>query len=62
MNLKERIARIDRAQEETRNFSAEHHAFAARNARWIWLFPIGGMVAGAALFGAGMACAKLLGT
>ncbi|MBR1032295.1 hypothetical protein [Bradyrhizobium liaoningense] len=61
MNLHEKIARIDRAQEETRKFAAEQRAFIAKDARTLWLFPIGGMVAGAALFGAGMAFAKLIG-
>ncbi|MBR1128409.1 hypothetical protein [Bradyrhizobium iriomotense] len=62
MNLQERIAHIDRAQKETRKFAAEQRAPIAKDAQPLWPFPIGGMVAGAALFGAGMACAKLLGT
>lgn len=62
MNLQEQIVRIDRAQEEARKFAAEQRALIAKDARRLWLFPIGGMVAGAALFGAGMAFMKLLGT
>ncbi|WP_038935958.1 hypothetical protein [Bradyrhizobium japonicum] len=61
MNLQERIARLDRAQEETRKFAAEQDALIAKDTRMLWLFPIGGMVAGAALFGAGMAFSKLIG-
>ncbi|MGY4306407.1 putative membrane protein YedE/YeeE [Bradyrhizobium sp. USDA 4369] len=60
MDLQERIARIDRAQEETRQFAAEQDALVAKDARTLWLFPLGGMVIGAALFGAGMVFAKLI--
>lgn len=62
MNLQQQIARIDRVQDETRKFAAEQRASIAKDARTLWLFPVGGMIVGAALFGAGMAFAKLLGT
>ncbi|MCS3895156.1 hypothetical protein M2171_004289 [Bradyrhizobium japonicum USDA 38] len=62
MHQQEQIARIDRAQEEIRKFAAEQRALIAKDARSLWLFPVGGMVAGAALFGAGMAFMKLMGT
>lgn len=62
MDLQEQIARIDRAQEEIRKFAAEQPALIAKDARTLWLFPIGGMIAGAALFGGGMIFAKLMGT
>lgn len=61
MNQQETIARLGRAQEETRKFAAEQRVLIAKDARTLWPFPIGGMVAGAALFGAGMAFAKLIG-
>ena len=46
MNQQETIARLGRAQEETRKFAAEQRAFIANDARTLWPFPIGGMVAG----------------
>lgn len=62
MNQQETIARLGRAQEEVRQFASEQDAPIAKDARTLWLFPIGGMVAGAALFGAGLAFMKLMGT
>ncbi|MBR1131927.1 hypothetical protein [Bradyrhizobium iriomotense] len=61
MDQQEQVARIERMQEETRKFAAEQRVLIAKDARTLWLFPVGGMVAGAALFGAGMAFAKLIG-
>lgn len=62
MNQQRRIAYIAQRQEEVRHFAAEQRALIAKDARTLWLFPIGGMVVGAALFGAGMAFTKLIGT
>jgi len=53
MDQQEQIARIERAQEETRAFVAEQRARAPK-ALNVWPFAVAGMVAGAALFGAGM--------
>lgn len=61
MNLKDQIARTDRAQELTRKFAAEQRALIGKDGRRLWLFPIGGLVRGAALFGADMAFGSCLG-
>lgn len=71
----EQIARIDRMQEETRTFVAEQHKLMARHTKLMpergnlthdiplapWQAAIGGMIVGAALFGAGVAFTKLVG-
>lgn len=62
MNQQAQIARIQRNQAEVREFVAEQHALTAKDARTVWMFPIGGMIAGASLFGAGAAFVKLIGT
>ncbi|WOH76440.1 hypothetical protein RX330_15660 [Bradyrhizobium sp. NDS-1] len=61
MNLQQQIAYIERKQEDARRFAAEQRALVAKDARMLWPFPVGGMVAGAAVFGAGMVFAKLIG-
>ncbi len=54
--LQSLIARISRKQNEVRQFCAEMH----KPPTMPWLFAIGGMIVGAALFGAGAAFMKLL--
>ena len=61
MDLQEQIARIELKQVKVRAVVAEQHAFLAKDARAVSMFPVGGMIAGAALFGAGAAFMKLLG-
>lgn len=59
MNRQEQIARIERNQAEVREFVAEQHRLMRDESRVGWPFAIGGMTAGAALFGAGAAFMKL---
>jgi hypothetical protein len=74
LDLKEQIARIDRGiaetgklQEETRKFVAEAHKLSAEQTKFQrdrtlspWLLLAQGLIAGAALLGAGIALAKML--
>lgn len=57
MNLQEHIAHIERSQNEVRRFVAETRK--PDPAPWPLL--LAGMVVGAALFGAGMGFARLVG-
>ena len=73
--LRERLAQIDRAQEETRKFASEQHKLAAKTAKLAaeaaklsrdrglapWQIVITAMGTGAALFAAGAAFLNLLG-
>lgn len=61
MNLAERIAYIESRQEDVRKFAAVMRAASAKDDRTLWIYPISGMIAGGALFGAGAAFMKLLG-
>lgn len=61
MNQRETIDRIVRQQAAVRAFAAEQRAANAKDDRTLWMFPIGGVVAGAAIFAAGTMAAKLLG-
>lgn len=68
MNQQEQTARIAGMLKETRKFTAEQHklldkrrASVAMEDRTLWMYPVGGMLAGAVLFGAGMIFAKLVG-
>ncbi|WP_425991079.1 hypothetical protein [Afipia sp. DC4300-2b1] len=61
MNLQEQIARIEQRQEEVRRCSAEMRATSAQDGRAVWIFPLGGIIAGAAIFGAGAVMMKVLG-
>ncbi|UZE52424.1 hypothetical protein ONR75_10365 [Rhodopseudomonas sp. P2A-2r] len=54
MDLQEQVTRIELMQEETRKSLAEQQK-ASRDAVPSWQLAIGGMSAGAALFGAGAA-------
>ena len=62
INQQETIARIGAKQAAVRAFAAEQRASIAKDAQTLWLCPIGGMAAGAALFGAGAEFMKLIGT
>lgn len=59
MNLQEQIAYIEQRQEEVQRFSAEMRAASAKE-RTLWIYPISGMIAGAACVAVGMVFAKLL--
>jgi len=61
MDQQEQIARIERAQEETRKFAAETRKITRDTALAPWQIVITAMTAGAALFGAGAAFTKLVG-
>ncbi|WP_316219052.1 hypothetical protein [Bradyrhizobium sp. SZCCHNR2026] len=68
MDQQEQIARIERAQEETRKFAAEQHKLSAETRKITrdtnlapWQLVLSAMTAGAALFGAGAAFTKLMG-
>lgn len=61
MDQQEQIVRINRLIEESQKFSAEMRLRAQKDDRQLWIYPISGMIAGAALFGAGAAFMKLLG-
>ncbi|MBB4398769.1 hypothetical protein [Bradyrhizobium sp. ERR14] len=68
MDQQEQVARIERMQEETRKFVAEQHKLMAERGKLSrdmvlapWQIAVGGMTAGAALFGAGAAFMKLFG-
>ena len=61
MDQQEQIARIERAQEETRKFAAETRKINREWALAPWQIIITAMTAGAALFGAGAAFTKLFG-
>ncbi|PPQ44136.1 hypothetical protein [Rhodopseudomonas palustris] len=67
MTWQEQTARIERQQAEVRAFVAEQRKLKAdwnhrsRDMAFApWQFAIGGMIAGAALFAAGMALVRLL--
>ncbi len=61
MDQQEQVARIERMQEETRKFAAEQRKLSREATLAPWQVAIGGMTAGAALFGAGAAFMKLFG-
>ncbi|WP_316172834.1 hypothetical protein [Bradyrhizobium sp. SZCCHNRI2049] len=68
MDQQEQIARIERAQEETRKFVTEQHKLTAEARKLTrdaslapWQLVVTAMTAGAALFGAGAAFTKLMG-
>lgn len=61
MTLDDQIAYIEQRQREVRRFSAEMRALSVKDARTLWMYPVGGMILGAALFAAGMTFAKLIG-
>jgi len=60
MDQQEQVARIERMQEETRKFFAETRKIDRDRALAPWQVAIGGMTAGAALFGAGAAFTKFV--
>lgn len=60
MNLQAEIKRIAQRQEDVRRFSAEMRAASAKDARTLWMYPVGGMILGAAIFAAGMGFAKVI--
>ncbi len=60
MNLQEQVARIERQQDEARRFSAEMRAASAKDDRTLWIYPISGMIAGAACVAVGMVFARLI--
>jgi hypothetical protein len=60
IDVQEQTARIERMQEETRKFAAEHRKIDRDWALAPWQVAIGGMTAGAALFGAGAAFMKFV--
>lgn len=61
LDLREQIARIDRMQEETRKFAAEHRKIDRDDTLAGWQVAIAGMTAGAALVGATAAFIKIFG-
>jgi hypothetical protein len=60
MDIQEQVARIEKTQEETRKFAAETRKITRDWALAPWQVAIGGMTAGAALFGAGAAFMKFV--
>ncbi|MGB3042317.1 MAG: hypothetical protein WBB98_03935 [Xanthobacteraceae bacterium] len=57
MDLQSEIARLERRQAEARTFCAEMR----KPTPMPWPFAIGGIIVGAAIFGAGMMFAKVVG-
>ena len=60
MNMTDEIARIEQAQRDVRGYVAAMHKSSERENVVAAMFAIGGIALGAALFGAGMAFAKLI--
>ncbi|OYU88213.1 MAG: hypothetical protein CFE29_17910 [Bradyrhizobiaceae bacterium PARB1] len=61
MNLADENARIERAQQDVRKYVAVTREASEQNNAVTATFAISGMIAGAALFGAGMAFVGLMG-
>ena len=61
MNQQEQIARIQKNQADVRTFVAEQHKLSQAQTSEAWKLATGGMIAGAALFAAGMAFMRLIG-
>lgn len=62
MDQVEQVTRIERMQEETRKFAAETRKVSRDTVLAPWQLVVTAMAAGGALFGAGAAFMKLLGT
>jgi hypothetical protein len=61
MNQQEQIARIQQKQADVRAFVAEQHKLSQAETTEAWKLATGSMIAGAALFAAGMAVMRLIG-
>lgn len=61
MNQQEQIASIQQKQADVRKFVAEQHKLSQAATFESWQLVFGGVIAGAALFGAGAAFMKLFG-